>query len=130
MAQLCPVIGETIANSVAVFILAGMLLLPLINIFVGAIVGAGVSGAFGFLAGVLLAFLIMVVEIAMLRADDHQLPAEAAQSRLRAVLPTRNLSRVIVNLSDCSPLRMGLAIARGGSSAEQESSEEDRRHAA
>ncbi len=124
-----PQSGETMVNWVAVFILAEMMLLPLINLFVGAIVGAGVSGAFGFLAGVLLALLIMAVEIAVLRAGDGQLTADAAQSRLRALLPTRNLSRVIVDLTDWRHLRMGVD-GRGSSSVHHELSEKDRRRAA
>jgi hypothetical protein len=125
-----PQSGETIVNSIAVFILAGMMLLPLVNLFVGAIVGAGVSGAVGLFAGALLAFLIMAVEVALLRARDQQLAADAARTQPRALIPSGNLSRAIVSLAEWRHRRLGLAIARGRSLGDQQPSQEDRRQAA
>ncbi len=125
-----PHFGETIVNSIAVFILAGMMLLPLVNLFVGAIVGAGVSGTIGLFAGALLAFLIMAVEIALLRARDRQPTADADQTQQRAMFPSGNLSRAIVSLAEWRQRRMGFAIARGRSLGDQEPSYEEPRQAA
>jgi hypothetical protein len=125
-----PQSGETILNSIAICILAGMMLLPLVNLFVGAIVGAGVSGTFGLFSGALLAFLIMVVEIVWLRARRRQLATGADETQPRTLLPSRTLSRVIVNLSEWRHLRMGLGVRRNLNSAPREPLEGDLRQAA
>jgi hypothetical protein len=49
-------------DAIATVILAGMMLIPLVNIFVGAIVGAGLVGTPGAVAGVLLAMAVTVAE--------------------------------------------------------------------
>ncbi len=49
-------------NTVATIILSALMLVPLINIIVGAIVGSGLVGPLGGVGGTLLALLIMVVE--------------------------------------------------------------------
>jgi hypothetical protein len=49
-------------DAIATVILAGMMLIPLVNVFVGAIVGAGLVGTPGAAAGVLLALVVTVAE--------------------------------------------------------------------
>lgn len=53
---------EMLLDTIATIILAGMMLVPVVNIFAGIIVGAGLGGAIGALAGLLLALSIMAVE--------------------------------------------------------------------
>ncbi len=49
-------------DAIALVILAGMMLIPFVNIVVGVIVGAGVGGMFGAVAGLSLAVLVMAAE--------------------------------------------------------------------
>ena len=49
-------------DAIATVILAGMMLIPLVNVFVGVIVGAGLVGTPGAVAGVLLAIVVTAAE--------------------------------------------------------------------
>jgi len=49
-------------DAIALVILAGMMLIPFVNIVVGIIVGAGVGGIFGAVAGLLLSVLVIAAE--------------------------------------------------------------------
>ena len=49
-------------DTIAIVILAGMMLIPVVNIFAGVIVGAGLGGVVGAFAGLLLALIIMAAE--------------------------------------------------------------------
>ncbi len=49
-------------NAIATVILAGMMLIPFVNVVVAAIVGAGLAGPFGSLFGILLAVAITAAE--------------------------------------------------------------------
>jgi hypothetical protein len=49
-------------DAIALVILAGMMLIPFVNIVVGVIVGAGVGGVFGAVAGMLLSVLVIAAE--------------------------------------------------------------------
>ena len=49
-------------DAIALVILAGMMLIPFVNIVVGVIVGAGFGGVFGAVAGLSLALLVMAAE--------------------------------------------------------------------
>jgi hypothetical protein len=49
-------------DAIATVILAGMMLVPFLNVFVGAIVGAGLVGTPGAAAGVLLALAVTAAE--------------------------------------------------------------------
>jgi hypothetical protein len=49
-------------DTIATVILAGMMLVPVINIFAGVIIGAGLGGAAGACAGLVLALAIMAGE--------------------------------------------------------------------
>jgi hypothetical protein len=49
-------------EAIAAVILLGMMLIPLVNVFVGVIVGAGLVGTPGAVAGVLLALVVTVAE--------------------------------------------------------------------
>ncbi len=50
-------------DAIATAILAGLMLIPIVNIVVGAVVGAGLVGPLGAIAGVLLAIGIAGLEI-------------------------------------------------------------------
>ena len=61
-------------DTIAIVILAGMMLIPVVNIFAGVIIGAGLGGAAGACAGLLLALIIMAGErvlVAWLAAEAH-----------------------------------------------------------
>lgn len=62
-------------NAIAIIILAGMMLVPLVNILVGAIAGAGLAGPPGAVAGVALAIAITGAEKLI---GDHRLKGDAA----------------------------------------------------
>jgi hypothetical protein len=49
-------------DAIAAAILAGLMLIPFLNLVVGAVVGAGLAGPFGGLAGILLAIAIAAAE--------------------------------------------------------------------
>lgn len=49
-------------DTIATIILAGMMLIPVVNVFAGVIVGAGLGGTIGAIAGLLLALSIMAAE--------------------------------------------------------------------
>jgi hypothetical protein len=49
-------------DAIALVILAGMMLIPFVNIVVGVIVGAGVGGIFGAVAGLVLSVLVIAAE--------------------------------------------------------------------
>lgn len=49
-------------DAIALIILAGMMLIPFVNVVVGIIVGAGVGGVIGAVAGLLLSVLVIAAE--------------------------------------------------------------------
>jgi hypothetical protein len=49
-------------DTIAIVILAGMMLVPVVNIFVGVVVGAGLGGAAGVSAGLVLAVAVTAAE--------------------------------------------------------------------
>ena len=49
-------------DTIATVILGGMMLIPVVNVFAGVIVGAGLGGVVGAFAGLLLALIIMAAE--------------------------------------------------------------------
>ncbi|WP_157066713.1 hypothetical protein [Hyphomicrobium sulfonivorans] len=53
---------EMLPDMIASIILVGMMLVPILNIFVGVIVGAGIAGVSGAALGLLVALLIMAAE--------------------------------------------------------------------
>jgi hypothetical protein len=92
-------------DAIATIILAGMMMVPLVNIVVGVILGAGLGGAFGGIAGLALALGITAAEKligdrfgwfdAIGAAEDQadltqQVPDTAPQERLQ-LLRTRPL---------------------------------------
>jgi hypothetical protein len=102
--------GEFIANTVAAFILAGMMFLPFVNILVGSVVGGGLGGVAGFLSGASLAVLLTAFEVWLLRREPltveaaAKIPAQHAQSG--------PFSRTIVSLTDWRQLKRGFAKGR------------------
>lgn len=50
-------------NAIAALVLAGMMLVPFVNVFVGAVVGAGLAGGPGALFGIVVALLITAAEV-------------------------------------------------------------------
>jgi hypothetical protein len=63
-------------DMIAIVILAGMMLIPVVNIFAGVIIGAGLGGAAGACAGLLLALIVMAGERALVawlaaEANEH-----------------------------------------------------------
>jgi len=62
-------------DMIAIVILAGMMLIPVVNIFAGVIIGAGLGGAAGACAGLLLALIIIGGErllVAWLAAEANE----------------------------------------------------------
>lgn len=53
---------KMLLDTIATIILAGMMLIPVVNVFAGVIVGAGLGGTIGAIVGLLLALSIMAVE--------------------------------------------------------------------
>lgn len=62
--------AELTVNAIAAAFLAGLALVPIVNLVVGAFVGASVAGPFGVLVGTGSAVLITALEITLLRVSD------------------------------------------------------------
>ncbi len=88
---------EMIVNAISVAILAGLALLPFVNVVVGTVVGGSVAGPIGFCIGALLALLITAIEVMLLQNGPRL--AVPAPNPMRLVGPTA-LGRAIVNLAD------------------------------
>ncbi|MEO8419840.1 MAG: hypothetical protein ABI457_01480 [Hyphomicrobium sp.] len=74
-------------DAIALVILAGMMLIPFVNIVVGVIVGAGVGGMFGAVAGLSLAVLVMAAE----KLIGHRLGLfDPRPERVATALPQAN----------------------------------------
>jgi hypothetical protein len=86
-------------DAIAAIILAGMMLIPLVNIVVGIVVGAGLAGVSGALVGLALAAFIMATE--KLIGDRRgwfvpsQVSAAVEEPRRRAARPTRQRKLVL-----------------------------------
>ena len=66
---------KMLLDMIAIVILAGMMLIPVVNIFAGVIIGAGLGGAAGAGAGLLLALIVMAGErglVAWLAAEANE----------------------------------------------------------
>lgn len=80
-------------NAIATLILLGMMLVPVVNVFVGAIVGGGLAGPEGSLFGIVLALLITTAEVMLadrlgwrdLTCPPEEVPELAAASHYEAV---------------------------------------------
>ncbi len=74
-------------DMIAIVILAGMMLIPVVNIFAGVIIGAGLGGAAGACAGLLLALIIIAGErvlVAWLAAEANEHGARNSNVARRA----------------------------------------------
>ncbi len=65
-------------DTIATIVLAGMMLIPLVNVVAGVIVGAGLGGSIGAMAGLVIALSIMAAENFMI---GHVLRHEAKRAR-------------------------------------------------
>ena len=83
-------------DMIAIVILAGMMLIPVVNIFAGVIIGAGLGGAAGACAGLLLALIVMAGE----RALVAWLAAEANEHGARNSKVARTPSRMTTRPAD------------------------------
>jgi hypothetical protein len=83
-------------DMIAIVILAGMMLIPVVNIFAGVIIGAGLGGAAGACAGLSLALIVMAVE----RALVAWLAAEANEHGARNSKVARTPSRMTTGHAD------------------------------
>jgi hypothetical protein len=83
-------------DMIAIVILAGMMLIPVVNIFAGVIIGAGLGGAAGACAGLLLALIVMAGE----RALVAWLAAEANEHGVRISKVARTPSRMATRPAD------------------------------
>ncbi|MDP1639324.1 MAG: hypothetical protein Q8L61_00190 [Hyphomicrobium sp.] len=70
-------------DAIALVILAGMMLIPFVNIVVGLIVGAGVGGVFGAVTGLLLSVLVIAAE----KLIGHRLGLFDPRPALASALP-------------------------------------------
>jgi hypothetical protein len=100
-------------DTIAIIILLGMMLIPVVNIFAGVIVGAGLGGAVGALGGFLLALFIMAAEryvAAWLAAFERKretrraAPAQAGELRAgRHRRPTASSRPAMAQTADLIP---------------------------
>ena len=75
-------------DMIATIILAGMMLVPILNVFAGVIVGAGLAGAPGAMAGLFIALTIMGAErLAMAYAVRRESRRARVARRTRAFSP-------------------------------------------
>ncbi|MTD94280.1 hypothetical protein GIW81_08020 [Hyphomicrobium sp. xq] len=83
-------------DMIAIVILAGMMLIPVVNIFAGVIIGAGLGGAAGACAGLSLALIVTAGE----RVLVAWLAAEANEHGARNSNVARAPSRMTVRPAD------------------------------
>ena len=101
-----------LVDAIASLILAGMMLIPLINLFVGIIAGAAVAGPAGMVVGIVLALCITAVEYHYCCRIEW--PGEAAgdASADLDVEPTGPAVALSVTAVGLATIRTGPAIAR------------------
>jgi hypothetical protein len=68
---------ELFVNLVAVLVIAGLALVPFVNLAVGTIVGGVLGGTGGFFVGALVALLISLLEIALIKGPGSSQPDES-----------------------------------------------------
>jgi hypothetical protein len=87
-------------DMIAIVILAGMMLIPVVNIFAGVIIGAGLGGAAGACAGLLLALIVMAGErvlVAWLAAEAREPgPPHTAVAPAAAHVPARQAAAAVL----------------------------------
>jgi hypothetical protein len=87
-------------DTIATVILAGMMLVPVINIFAGVIIGAGLGGAAGACAGLVLALVIMAGErlLVVWLATEAREPGvpDTAVARAPAHVPARQPAAAVL----------------------------------
>lgn len=96
--------AELITNGLASVILAGLMVVPFLNILVGSIIGAGVAGLPGLLIGAVLALVITAGWIAIMRGSRG-----TPRHRVAEVSPPSPAAR---ELPDWRPLRRELRRRR------------------
>jgi hypothetical protein len=82
-------------DAIATVILAGLMLIPLVNVIVGGVLGAGLAGPLGGVVGILLAIAITALETWLadrlgLR-DLHPEPFEAAEPAADVAITERTI---------------------------------------
>jgi hypothetical protein len=82
-------------DAIATVILAGLMLIPLVNVIVGGVLGAGLAGPLGGVVGILLAIAITALETWLadwlgLR-DLHPEPFEAAEPAADEAITERTI---------------------------------------
>ncbi|MGH6740027.1 MAG: hypothetical protein ACREDY_13525, partial [Bradyrhizobium sp.] len=90
--------------------LAGLALVPLVNVVVGAVIGGSLAGLVGLSVGALLALLITAVEVTLLQ-NTTSFADQAAD-------PMKILGTAIVRLAEWRRLRSRAAIDQEANSAE------------
>jgi hypothetical protein len=104
------VISEIVANVIASAILTVLAFVPLVNLWVGTVVGASFGGPLGFFAGALAAVLITMLEMAILRLMEEDAPAAEVRTRAETeesqhtassqVTGVGRLQQAIISLAD------------------------------
>jgi hypothetical protein len=91
---------KMLLDMIAIVILAGMMLIPVVNIFAGVIIGAGLGGAAGACAGLLLALIVMAGErvlVAWLAAETREPgPPHSAVATAAAHVPARQAAAAVL----------------------------------
>jgi hypothetical protein len=96
-------------DMIAIVILAGMMLIPVVNIFAGVIIGAGLGGAAGACAGLLLALIVMAGErvlVAWLAAEANEHGARNSNvARTPSRMTVRSADAVLATAQPAEPVR-------------------------
>lgn len=96
-------------DMIAIVILAGMMLIPVVNIFAGVIIGAGLGGAAGACAGLLLALIVTAGERALvvwLAAEANEHGARNSKvARAPRHMPTRPADAVLATAQPAEAVR-------------------------
>jgi len=103
--------AELIVNGISIVILAGLALVPFVNVLVGTVVGGSLAGPIGLSVGALLALLITAVEVTLLQ-NRILFTAHAAN-------PMKILGTAIVSLAEWRRHRSRATPGQGASGVEQ-----------
>lgn len=90
--------ADLIVNATAVVCLAGLAFVPIVNVVVGAFVGASFAGTIGVFVGAVFAVLITAAQIGMMRMKERR--AAQPEDFEQDVRLSSGAYRTIVNLAD------------------------------
>jgi hypothetical protein len=103
-------LAEVIVNGISIVLLAGLALVPFVNVVVGAVVGGSLAGPVGLSVGGLLALLITAVEVNLLQNRTSFTDQAANQIKI--------LGTAIVSLAEWRRHRRRVTTDQEASSAE------------